>query len=130
MSDNMSFSRGIVFELILTISICSDYDYMYKKYGQLEVKLLEETLHAVHDSEGSATINVLISNTNDFQITLVGGILILFNENGVEVTQHPVYAIDSYVGADFKIGLQHKTEVVGRLYVGFSSSEPLQLEIY
>ncbi|MGO4350128.1 helix-turn-helix domain-containing protein [Paenibacillus sp. MCAF9] len=107
-----------------------DYDYMYRNQGRIEVRILESTLHAVHDYEGCASIEVLLSNSTDYQVTLVGGVLtILDNNNGEELTSHRVYGIDKYVGADFQIGLVPRREVVGRLLVGFSSSQPLQLGI-
>ncbi|WP_113050512.1 hypothetical protein [Paenibacillus polymyxa] len=37
--------------------------------------------------------------------------------------------LDEYVGADFKLCLPPKSEVVGHLMVGFESSDPLRLNI-
>ncbi|NUU61261.1 AlbA family DNA-binding domain-containing protein [Paenibacillus agri] len=107
----------------------SDFDYMYVNKDKVEIKLQESVLHAVHDREGCASIEVLIANATERPLTIVGGVLIITNPEGVELTKHPVFGLDQYVGADFKLSLPPKSEVVGQLYVGFGSSDPFPLNI-
>jgi hypothetical protein len=107
----------------------SDFDYMYSHQGEVEIRFLEDTLLAVHDREGCASIEILISNTTDHPLTFVAGILMVSDDKGNEISQHPVYGLNEIVGADFRMSLQPKTEKVGRLYVGFSSSDPLRLNM-
>ncbi|GFZ94120.1 hypothetical protein GCM10008018_45690 [Paenibacillus marchantiophytorum] len=107
----------------------SDFDYMYRHHGEIEIRLLEDTLLAVHDREGCASIEVLITNNTEYPLTFVAGMLIVSNDKGIELSQHPVYGINEIAGADFRLGLQPKTEVIGRLFVGFSSADPLRLDM-
>ncbi|WP_281884181.1 helix-turn-helix domain-containing protein [Paenibacillus sp. YYML68] len=107
----------------------SDFDYMYLNRGQFEVRFLEQTLHAVHDAKGCASIEVAISNTTELPITIIWGTLIIRNMQEVELSRHRVYGLDQYVGADFKLTLVPKSEVVGHLMVGFESSDPFRLNI-
>ena len=107
----------------------SDFDYMYLNKGQFEIRFLEQSLHAVHDANGCASIEIALSNTTDLPITIIAGELILRDKHEKEVTKHPVFGLDEYVGADFKLAIQPKSEVVGHLFVGFSSSQPLLLNI-
>jgi len=107
----------------------SDFDYMYLNKGQFEIRFLEQSLHAVHDANGCASIEIALSNTTDLPITIIAGELILRDKHEEEVTKHPVFGLDEYVGADFKLAIQPKSEVVGHLFVGFSSSQPLLLNI-
>jgi hypothetical protein len=107
----------------------SDFDYMYQNRGQFEVRFLEQILHAVHDAFSCASIEVAFSNTTDFPITIISGELIIRDKQGKQKTNHPVFGLDEYVGSDFKLYLQPKSEVVGRLFVGFSAFQPLLLNI-
>ncbi|EGL20187.1 MULTISPECIES: hypothetical protein [unclassified Paenibacillus] len=107
----------------------NDFDYMYLNKGQFEIRLLEKSLHAVHDMVGCASIDVAFSNTTDFPITIMAGELFIYDKQGAKITNHPVFGLNEYVGADFKLPLQPKSEVVGHLFVGFSSSQPLKLNI-
>ncbi|MGM0881390.1 MAG: AlbA family DNA-binding domain-containing protein [Bacillota bacterium] len=107
----------------------SDFDYMYLNKGQFEIRFLEETLHAVHDVDGCASIEVALSNTTELPITIIAGELFIHDKHGEKTTNHPVYGLDRFVGADFNLALTPKSEVVGRLFVGFSSSHPLRLNI-
>lgn len=114
---------------INSIAKRSDFDYMYRNYGTLEVKFLEETLHGVHDVDGCASIEVLLSNTTNFPITITAGVLNIIDEQGNKLSHHPVFGMDHKIGADFQLGLHPKSEIVGRLFVAFGSSDPLLLNI-
>jgi hypothetical protein len=107
----------------------SDYDYMYRKHGTLEVKFLEDTLHGVHDLDGCASIEVLLSNTTNYPITITAGVLNIIDEQGNKLSHHPVFGMNHKIGADFQLGLLPKSEIVGRMFVAFSSSDPLRLNI-
>ncbi|WML50243.1 ATP-binding protein [Neobacillus sp. PS3-34] len=107
----------------------SDFDFMYQNNGLIEVKFLEQTLYAVHDLDGCASIDVLLANTTENPITITAGYMNIHNKDGKKLSHHPVFGIDRVVGADFKIGIQPKSEIVGKLFVGFSSSDPLRLDI-
>lgn len=107
----------------------SDFDFMYRNKGEFEIKFLEEALHAVHDAEGCASIEVLFSNNTNYPVTITAGVLEIINKQGEKLSHHPVYGIDHVTGADFKLSLQPMSEVVGQLFVGFSSSDPLRLKI-
>ncbi len=107
----------------------SDLDYMYLHKGQFEIRFLEHSLHAVHDAVSCATIEVAFSNTTDLPVTIIAGELVLLDKKGVKITRHPVFGLNEFVGADFKLCLQPKSEVVGHLFVGFSSSQPFLLKI-
>ncbi|WP_256761618.1 helix-turn-helix domain-containing protein [Cohnella sp. WQ 127256] len=107
----------------------SDFDYMYRNKGGFEVRFIEETLYAIHDADECASIEVLLSNTTEFPITIITGILNIINDQGKKLSQHRVYGLDQIIGADFKLSLQPKSEIVGQLLVGFGSSDPLRLNI-
>lgn len=107
----------------------SDYDYMYRNHGTLEVRFLEDTLHGVHDLDGCASIEVLLSNTTNYPITITAGVLNIIDEQGNKLSHHPVFGMDHKIGADFQLGLKPKSEIVGRMFVAFSSSDPLRLNI-
>ncbi|MFF2528837.1 helix-turn-helix domain-containing protein [Brevibacillus sp. NPDC058079] len=107
----------------------SDFDYMYLNKGQFEIRFLEQALHAVHDADSCASIEVAFSNTTELPITIIGGTLYISNDQGEELSRHRVYGLDEYVGADFKLALPPKSEVVGHLMVGFESSDTLRLNI-
>ena len=107
----------------------SDFDYMYLNKGQFEIRFLEQSLHAVHDADDCASIVVALSNTTELPITIIGGTLYISNNQGEELSRHRVYGLDEFIGADFKLSLPPKSEVVGHLLVGFSSSDPFRLHI-
>jgi len=107
----------------------SDFDYMYLNKGQFEISFLEQSLHAVHDEVGCASIEVALSNTTELPITIIGGTLYISNNQGDELSRHRLYGLDEYVGADFKLALPPNSEVVGRLMVGFESSDLFRLNI-
>ncbi|WP_249529589.1 ATP-binding protein [Paenibacillus brevis] len=107
----------------------SDFDYMYLNKGQFEIRFLEQDLHAVHDADGCASIEIAFSNTTDLPITIIAGELLIRDKQGAKLTNHPVFGLNEYVGADFKLTFQPKSEVVGHLFVGFTSSQPFILKI-
>lgn len=112
-----------------TLARRSDFDYMYLNKGQFEIRFLEDALHAVHDAEGCASIEVMLANTTELPITIIGGTLYVRNDYGKELSKHHVYGLDEFIGADFKLALPPKSEVVGHLMVGFESSDPFRLKI-
>lgn len=107
----------------------SDFDFMYLNKGEFEIRFLGESLHAVHDADGCASIEIALSNTTELPITIIAGELYIRDKHGEKITNHPVFGLDRFVGADFKLALQPKSEVVGHLFVGFSSSQPFLLNI-
>jgi len=107
----------------------NDFDYMYLNKGQFEIRFLEQSLHAVHDADGCASIEIALSNTTELPVTIIAGELFIRDQHGEKVTNHPVFGLDRFVGATFKLALQPKSEVVGHLFVGFSSSQPLRLNM-
>lgn len=112
-----------------TLAKRSDFDYMYINKGRFEIRFLEETLHAVHDADGCASIEVVFSNTTELPITLIAGELLVRNKQGEQLSNHPVFGLNQFVGADFQLSLQPKSEIVGHLFVGFSSSHPFLLNM-
>lgn len=108
----------------------SDFDYMYLNKGRFEIRFLEQHLHAIYDTDGCASIEVAFSNTTDLPITIIAGMLLIRGKHGEEVTNHPIYGLDNRIkDGDFKLTLPPKSEVVGHLFVGFTSSQPLRLNI-
>lgn len=83
----------------------------------------------MHDAEGYASIEVVLANTTEMPITIIGGTLYIRNHYGKELSRHHVYGLDDFIGADFKLSLSPKSELVGDLLVGFQSSDPLRLNI-
>ncbi|MFO1444488.1 hypothetical protein KDN24_15020 [Bacillus sp. Bva_UNVM-123] len=79
--------------------------------------------------DGVASIDVLLANTTENPITITTGYMNIYNKDSIKLSHHPVMGIDSVIGADFKIGLQPKSEIVGELFVSFSSSDPLRSDI-
>ncbi|NGP58567.1 ATP-binding protein [Paenibacillus thiaminolyticus] len=112
-----------------TVAKRSDFDYMYLNKGQFEIRFLEQALHAVHDAEGCASIEIVLANTTELPITIIGGTLYIRNDYGKELSRHHVYGLDEFIGADFKLSLPPRSEVVGHLMVGFESSDSLRLSI-
>ncbi|MGI8386578.1 AlbA family DNA-binding domain-containing protein [Robertmurraya sp. P23] len=112
-----------------SVATRNDFDRFYRNKGDFEVEFLEKTLYGVHDSECCASIEVLLSNNKEHPITITSGTLSIYNKDGEELSKHSVNGIDSIVGADFKIGLKPKSEIVGQLFVTFSSTDPLRLGI-
>lgn len=112
-----------------TLAKRSDFDYMYLNKGQFEIRFLEEAIHAVHDADGCAFIEVAFSNASELPVTIISGELYISDGLGKKLTQHPVFGLDKFVGADFKLSLQPKSEIVGHLFVGFSSSHAVRLNI-
>ncbi|MFD2115789.1 helix-turn-helix domain-containing protein [Paenibacillus yanchengensis] len=112
-----------------TVAKRSDFDYMYLNKGQFEIRFLEQSLHAVHVKEGYASIEVVLANTTELPITIVAGTLYVCDGLRKELSRHRVYGLDEFIGADFKLALPPKSEVVGQLMVGFQSSDPFRLNI-
>jgi hypothetical protein len=112
-----------------TVAKRSDYDYMYLNKGQFELRFLDYALHAVHDAQGCASIEVAFANTTELPITIISGTLYVRNNRGKELSRHHVYGLDKFIGADFKLAVPPKTEIVGHLMVGFESSDPFRLNI-
>lgn len=112
-----------------TVAKRSDFDYMYLNKGQFEIRFLEQALHAVHDKEGCASIAVVLANTTELPITIIAGTLYVCDGLRKELSRHRVYGLDEFIGADFKLALPPKSEVVGQLMVGFQSSDPFRLNI-
>lgn len=112
-----------------TIAKRSDFDFMYQNKGFFEVKFLEETLYGIHDLDGCASIDALLANTTENLITIIAGYMNIHNKEGKKLSHHSVFGMDSVIGADLKIGIQPRSEIVGQLFVGFSSLDPLRLDI-
>lgn len=111
------------------IAIRNDFDYMYQKQGNFELQFRENILHAVHDSDGCASIEVLISNLTNNPITIIRGLLVIKNDQNKELSHHRVFGFNEFTGADFQLPLPINTEVVGNLMVGFQTTDPFRLDI-
>jgi len=112
-----------------SVATRNDFDRFYRNKGNFEMKFLEETLYAVHDLECCASIQVFLSNNKEYPITITTGTLSIYNKDGEKLSEHSVNGFDSIVGDDFKMGLKPKSEIVGQLYVTFSSTDPIRLGI-
>lgn len=106
-----------------------DYDYMYEKKGEFKVSLRDNTLFATNDIESCASIEVYLSNTSKLPITIIRGYLDIINKENEVLTRHSVFGIDTIEGADFTLALSPHSERVGSLWVNFTSSDPLRLNI-
>ncbi|WP_145409302.1 ATP-binding protein [Paenibacillus xylanexedens] len=107
----------------------NDFDHMYLNKGRFEINFLENALHAVYDTEGCASIEIVLTNTTELPITIKNGNLYIRNIDGEELSTHPVYGLNEYIGADYKLSLPPKSEVLGQLMVGFDSLDPVRLSI-
>ncbi|MED0670389.1 hypothetical protein P4S95_09180 [Aneurinibacillus aneurinilyticus] len=107
----------------------SDFDNFYRSKETFEVKILDNTLHAVHIDKGCADLQVTFRNLTSKPVTLTWGTPYIKNKNGIELSRHNVYGLDEYVGADFTLYLSPHSEKFGYLYVGFSSSTSVRLDL-
>jgi hypothetical protein len=111
-----------------TIAKRNDFDLIYQKNKETtEIIFREEMLYAVHESDGCASIEVLISNHTNKPVTFVAGALFISNQEDKELSIHPVYGLGKFEGANFQISLRSNSEVVDKLYVGFETTDPFRL---
>ncbi|MDQ0273802.1 AlbA family DNA-binding domain-containing protein [Cytobacillus purgationiresistens] len=105
----------------------SDLDKIYNNKENFYISMLNPILRAVNDNEGLAYLQVSIRNHTSLPVTIIGGTLyVLDNQNNI-ISKHPVYGLDNYVGADFKLALSPMSEKVGDLHLGFTSTDCLRL---
>lgn len=71
---------------------------MYLSKGQFEIRSLEHALHAVHDADGCASIEVELTNTSESPITVIGCTVYISNKQGEKLSSHRVYGLDEFVG--------------------------------
>ncbi|WP_161780746.1 helix-turn-helix domain-containing protein [Tumebacillus flagellatus] len=114
------------------IAMRSDYEQFFSSNGKVEIGILRPYLSAIHEEEGCADMEIFIRNLSDHPVTFIGGEFIVRSETNEILTRHSVYGFNEFVGSDFKLSLSPKSELVGEIYVGFSSSDcfPLGLDEY
>lgn len=114
-----------------SIATRADLDRMYqKKSGIFEIKILDNHLRAVKPKDGTALLDVSFRNLTSDPVTIVAGILyIRDNNNNKMKTRHPVYGLESEMGADFRLEIPPKKEFTGDLHVGFGSNDCLILNL-
>lgn len=105
----------------------SDLDKMYSGRGKFEIRVLEQSLNAVHSEEGCADIKVSLRNLTKYPVTLIDGNLIVRNIRGEEASCHRVNGLDKFYGAEFTINLAPHSEQAGYLFVEFNSTSCLRL---
>ncbi len=59
-------------------------------------KLNEGLFHGVHDSDGCTSIEVLLSNTTNYPITITAGVLNIIDDQGIKLSHLPVFGIDFF----------------------------------
>ncbi|GGI16602.1 AlbA family DNA-binding domain-containing protein [Gottfriedia solisilvae] len=106
-----------------------DFDNFYIKKEKFEVDILDPSLRAVNDELAVAFLEVSIKNYTSLPVTIVGGTLYIMNENNQQLSRHSIYGFENFIGADFKLALSPKSEMVGDLYLGFESSDCLRLNL-
>jgi hypothetical protein len=103
-----------------------DFDAFYKDKEHFELKI-DNYLRAVDDESGRAFLKTSIRNLTQNPVVIYSGCLYIKNEDNQIVTQHPLYGLNKYKGADFQINISPKTEVGGDLVFGFTSSDCVRL---
>lgn len=106
----------------------SDFEYMFLNKGEFEIRFLEHALFAVHE-EGCASIEVALTNSTEWPITVIWGSLYISNDLGEELSRHRVYGLNEFVGTEFNVVLPPTSEIVGHLMVGFETTDPFRLNI-
>ncbi|GAA4717601.1 helix-turn-helix domain-containing protein [Brevibacillus fulvus] len=109
------------------IAVRSDYDLFYQNKDKFEIIIMDNTLWATDDKNGCAKLMTSLRNLTNNPITIKFGRLVIKNMNNEVLTQHPLYGLNDYVGADFLLGLSPKSEKTGELLFGFTSTQSLQL---
>jgi hypothetical protein len=109
------------------IAVRSDYDLFYKLKEKFEIIIMDNTLWATDVENACAKLMTSIRNLTYNPITIKFGRLVIKNLNNEVLTQHPLYGLNNYVGADFIISLSPKSERTGELLFGFTSTQALQL---
>ncbi len=111
------------------IATRSDYDWFYLQKEKFEVLILEPYMSSIEKEYGSADLRVTIRNLSTNPVTIVYGIVNVFNKEGVKLISHRVYGLDKHVGADFTLYMPPKSEVTGYLCLGFESSDCIVLDL-
>jgi hypothetical protein len=105
----------------------ADFDNFYYNKEKFEVSILCPILRAVNDKDAIAYLEISIRNYTSLPVTIMGGTLYIRNENNQALSNHSIYGLENYVGADFRLSINPKSEKVGDLYLGFTSTDCLRL---
>lgn len=103
-----------------------DFDRFYFLKEEVDVSIMEDCLFVTGD-QGLGRCRVLFKNYSTNPTTILGGVLIIYNQVGEVVSKHSLYGFDKkYYGADFNLMLSPKTEYFGEGIFGFSSTDCLR----
>lgn len=106
----------------------ADFDYFYKQ-GQFEIHILDRFLSATDAESGCATLECSFRNCTDFPITIYKGYLEVWDTQKMR-TQHRLFGHSRHIpGADFRLPISPKEEVINYFTFGFESSDCLRLEM-
>lgn len=111
-----------------SIATRKDFDNFYSNKDKFEVRLLGQTLRGVDLEHGCALLHVVLTNLTINPVTIMSGSLQIYLTNE-KILELPIYGLNEFVGADFKLELQPKSEKVGDFYIGFGSTECLVLNL-
>lgn len=104
----------------------ADFDYFYKQ-GRFEMRILDSMLRAVNPNSGCAALECSFRNLTDFPITIQYGILEVWDQNSLR-SKHRLFGQNNeIVGADFRLSLPAKSEIVIDFLFNFESSDCLRL---
>lgn len=105
-----------------------DFDRFYKQQP-FEIRILTPILRAVNSESGCAALECSLRNLTDFPITIQYGILEVWDHQDVR-SRHRLFGQDKKViGADFRLYLPPKSEVVGDFLFNFESSDCQRLKL-
>ncbi len=98
--------------------------------NQFKVKFTDDCLVSVYNELGCARASIAIRNYTYLPVTINYGLLTILNKKGIELTRHRVYGFNKkIVGADFQITIPPNSEKAAHIYVGFSSTDCLRLNL-
>lgn len=104
----------------------ADFDRFYHDKENFDIKILNPTLRGVNDKDGLAYLEVVMTNSTKFPLTILGGRVTIYLE-GKHICDLPIFGFGSYVGADFKQSFGPYTELVEDLFLGMTSTDCVKL---
>lgn len=105
----------------------TDFDEFYSRPGKFEIHVLHPYFSATEVGKGCGFIEMSLRNLTNRPTTILWGELEILDENNFSISRHPLYGIDTVVGADFRLHLGPNSEKAGFYYFGFTSTDALRL---
>jgi len=109
------------------IAVRSDYDVFYYLKESFKVKLIDKLI-CLSSREQLFKFRILLSNHSKNLITIVGGLIRIYNQENKLITEFPLYGFGNEIGwADFTHKISPRDEELGNGHFGFCGNAFFQL---